>query len=234
MKTGSLPLPVAAVILALAIASQADALERPVVVELFTWQGCNSCPPADRVLGELAQRPDVLALSFHVTYWDRLGWPDTFGLAAATDRQYAYARMIDRERVYTPQMVIDGRVELVGSRRSAVMAIIRLLKERPLAGPDLRLSEGELAVGPGVGRGMIWLATFDRRHDVQITRGENAGRTLAYHNVVRKLRPLARWRGEAARLSLDLDDRDDGAGMAILLQAEDGEILNALRGDTGG
>lgn len=89
----------------------------PVVVELFTSQGCSSCPPADALLGELARRDDVLALSFHVTYWDRLGWPDTFGLAASTARQNDYARWMGQGRVYTPQMVIGGRLDVVGSAR---------------------------------------------------------------------------------------------------------------------
>ncbi|MDX1539888.1 MAG: DUF1223 domain-containing protein [Geminicoccaceae bacterium] len=220
---------VAGIFVFAALSSEGSALDRPVVVELFTSQGCNSCPPADRLLGELAKRPDVLALSFHVTYWDRLGWPDTFGLAAATDRQWAYARVMDRERVYTPQMVIDGRAELVGSRRPAVMEVIQLLKERQRAGPDLRRVDDLITVGSGSGGGTVWLARFERRHDVEIRRGENAGRTLAYHNVVRELRPLGRWQGEAARFPLTRDGSGSRSGLAVLLQADDGRILNALR-----
>lgn len=220
-------------VFAAAFPGSAAAGNRPVVVELFTSQGCSSCPPADRVLGELADRPDVLALSFHVTYWDRLGWPDSLGLEAATERQYGYAQAMNATRVYTPQMVVDGRVELVGSRRAEVLDIVRLLATHQGEAPDLHAVDGELRVGAGTGRGTVWLAAFDARHEVAIGRGENAGRSLPYHNVVRELRPLGVWQGEAIRLPLDrlrLGGRD---GVALLLQADDGRILNALRLDLG-
>jgi hypothetical protein len=112
----------------------------PVVVELFTSQGCNSCPPADRLLGELAKRDDVLPLGFHVTYWDRLGWPDTFGLAGSTERQESYAAWLGLDRLYTPQMVIGGRIDVVGGSRARVLEAIELLRGGATPGPTLTVT----------------------------------------------------------------------------------------------
>ena len=105
-----------------------------MVVELFTSQGCNSCPPADALLGELTRQADILPLSFHVTYWDRLGWPDTFGLQASTDRQEAYARSLGLSGLYTPQMVVGGRIDVVGSQRLRVLEAIELLRSASAVG----------------------------------------------------------------------------------------------------
>src|SRR6202163_2652786 len=116
----------AALLLGLAVAATPAAADpRPVVVELFTSQGCSSCPPADALLGELAQRGDVLALGFHISYWDGLGWKDPSSRQSSTDRQRAYARLLGRGQVYTPQMVVEGRSEMVGSDRGAVLAALR-------------------------------------------------------------------------------------------------------------
>ena len=117
----------------------------PVVVELFTSQGCNSCPPADRLLGELAGRDDVLPLSWHVTYWDRLGWPDTFGLQDSTRRQEVYADRLGLDRLYTPQMVIGGRIDVVGSARGRVLEAIGLLRSHGEPGPQQLIRFGSKA-----------------------------------------------------------------------------------------
>ena len=236
MKDHVTPLQAAAIVFAAALLSdapRATAEPAPVVVELFTSQGCNSCPPADRLLGELARRDDVLPLSFHVTYWDRLGWPDTFGLERSTQRQGRYADWLGLDRVYTPQMVIGGRIDVVGSARGRVLEAISLLQRHARPGPQLTIVGDRLAVSGGEhGAAAIWLVAFDEQHDVAIERGENRGRTLRYHHVVRELNWLGEWHGRPLEVALPLaalsaDGRD---GAAILVQQlSDGAILAAAR-----
>jgi hypothetical protein len=203
----------------------------PVVVELFTSQGCNSCPSADVVLAELTKRSDVLPLSFHVTYWDRLGWPDTFGLTASTERQRIYARALGNDGLYTPQMVIDGRIDVVGSRRHRVLEAIDLLASSTGPGIPIAVEGDRLQLGAGnPDQATVWLFAVDEREDVTIARGENRGRTLPYHNIVREVAELGHWSGDALALTLPLDrlaaDGRDGA--AILIQRQSGgEILAA-------
>jgi hypothetical protein len=224
----------AALLLAAPATAAAADPAAPVVVELFTSQGCDSCPPADALLGELAARGDVLPLGFHVTYWDRLGWRDTLGAEAHTQRQHAYASQHGEARVYTPQMVIGGAVDAVGSDRRRVLAAIELVRERiaPVAlavegaGDAARL---RLPAGAGDGEATVWLVAFDRAHDVAIARGENAGRTVRYHNVVRDFEKLGIWTGgEPLDLPLSLG-RLAAAGRdaaAVLVQrARDGVIV---------
>ena len=225
----------AAAALLLAAPAVAAAPAAPVVVELFTSQGCDSCPPADALLGELAARDDVLPLGFHVTYWDRLGWRDTLGAEAHTRRQHAYAAQHGGARVYTPQMVIGGAVDAVGSDRRRVLAAIELVRERiaPVAldvegtGDAARLRLP--AAGAGGGEATVWLVGFDRARDVAIGRGENAGRTIRYHNVVREFEKLGVWTG-GGPLDLPLPlGRLAAAGRdaaAVLVQrARDGVIV---------
>jgi hypothetical protein len=236
MKHPVTPLVAAAGLFAAAFFWRADAsaaAPAAVVVELFTSQGCSSCPPADQLLGELARRDDVLPLSFHVTYWDRLGWPDTFGLEDATRRQERYAGWLGLSRVYTPQMVIGGRIDVVGSARGRVLDAIALLRDHAPAGPELTVAANRLSIGPGEqADAAIWLVAFDDHHDVAIARGENRGRTLRYHHVVRALTRVADWHGRAVALELPLAalgaaGRD---GAAVLVQRlSDGVILAAAR-----
>ena len=205
----------------------------PVVVELFTSQGCSSCPPADVVLGELARRDDVLPLSFHVTYWDRLGWPDSFGLAASTERQKAYADSLGRSGLYTPQMVVGGRLDVVGSHRRRVLEAIGLLQSHAEPGPAIAIANGELTLAAGdQGECSLWLIGFDHAHDVAIGRGENRGRRLRYHNVVREIVDLGTWNGGALALPLPLErfvaERRDGAALLVQRQS-DGAIIGARR-----
>ena len=203
----------------------------PVVVELFTSQGCHSCPPADRLLGELAARDDVLPLSFHVTYWDRLGWPDTFGLEGSTRRQEVYADWLRLDRLYTPQMVVGGRIDVVGSARERVLDGIELLRSHDEAGPELTVAGERLSVSAGAQDDpVIWLMAFEDHHDVAIERGENRGRTLRYHHVVRELTELGSWHGKALAIELPLARLHAAgrAGAAILVQrSSDGAILTA-------
>jgi hypothetical protein len=205
----------------------------PIVVELFTSQGCSSCPPADALLGRLAEQGDILPLAFHVTYWDRLGWPDTLGLEEGTARQEFYARTLGLGRLYTPQMVVDGRVDVVGSDEARVRRALDLIAGHREKGPIVEVKDGRLSVGPGAApEAVVWLAAYDRRHEIVIERGENRGRTLAYHQAVRELIELGRWRGEALELALPLERlvREGRDGAAILVQRQaDGAILGAAR-----
>jgi hypothetical protein len=207
----------------------------PIVVELFTSQGCSSCPAADKVLGELKGRPDVLPLSFHITYWDRLGWPDTFGLEASTERQRTYADMLDQGGLYTPQMVIGGRVDVVGSQRRRVREAIALLATHPQPGLAIAIEDSLLKLGAGPSdEATIWLFAIDRAHDVWIQRGENRGRVVRYHNVVREVTKLGYWSGEALELALPLqrlagEGRDSAA--VVVQRPHTGEILAASQID---
>ena len=236
--------PLAAAMLAIAAASftPAHAGDRalepasvppPIVVELFTSQGCSSCPPADVVLGELKGRPDILPLSFHVTYWDRLGWPDTFGLEESTDRQRAYVDLLGKDALYTPQMVIGGQVDVVGSQRGRVREAIDLLATRREPGLPIAVEESVLRLGAGpADDAMIWLFGVDHEHKVWIHRGENRGRVIRYHNVVREVTSLGRWSGEAVELALPLkrlaaEGRDSAA--VVVQRPHTGDILAASR-----
>ena len=207
----------------------------PVLVELFTSQGCSSCPPADALLGELAQRPDVIALAFHIDYWDYIGWKDPFASPDFTKRQRGYAGALGLRSVYTPQMVIDGRADAVGSHRNRVEELIRqasfvpkltLTLEPAAAGKaKLNLPEARLE-RPAT----IWLAIYDREERTAVKRGENAGRELSEYNIVRALQKVGSWDGGAQSLELDLSEAiADGMGGAILIQSADqGPIIGAL------
>ena len=211
----------------------AGPVKRPVVVELFTSQGCYSCPPADEYLGVLAKRPGLLALSFHVDYWNYLGWRDPYSSAEASQRQQTYAYAMRRRSVYTPQMVVDGKLQGIGSYTGIIDGMIRIRQE---AGDD--------AVAVSIGGGMqektltaalkgdggrtgdcaVWLVYFDKRHTTEIPRGENAGKTLTYYNVVREFRRVADYRG--ADLVIDLPGTGSKGArydqVAVIVQKPDG------------
>lgn len=201
---------------------------RPILVELFTSQGCNSCPPADALLGELSRRPDLLALAFHVDYWDRLGWRDPFSSAEATRRQRDYARRLGEAQIYTPELVVDGRAALVGSDRQAVTAA--LAAARPTAPISIEADgPGAVRIGAGTGKGEVLLARYIRRAETRVASGENGGRTLVEYNVVRSLERLGEWDGRPISLTARLAGTDGtGAdGIAVFIQASDGRILGA-------
>jgi len=206
------------------------AAERPTLVELFTSEGCSSCPPADALLAELADRPDVLALSFHVDYWDRLGWKDPFSSPDATRRQHGYADLFGLATVYTPQIVVDGRWQAVGSDRGEVAhalgAARRNRDEVPVA---LTVENGRarIALGPG-GDGasaVLLLIGFDRRHVMAVKRGENGGRTLSHVDVVRSIEEVAQ--ADAGTRDFEVPIRLPCNRVAAILQAKDGRILGA-------
>ena len=212
----------------------ASAGERPVVIELFTSQGCSSCPPANAFLNEMSKgRADVLPLAFHVTYWDRLGWKDPFSLEAATVRQDRYGHRFG-DGSYTPEMVVNGSVGLVGSHRSEVNAAIERAKRDQNASADVSVDKvGEnvaIRIGSGNGNGKVLLIGFDREHTTKIGRGENGGRTLAESNVVRSIRPVGEWSGKP----LQIDERfPEGQDVAVVIESSDGRIVGAARLSSG-
>ncbi len=225
-----------AALLLLLAGSSVAAAERPLVVELFTSEGCSSCPPADALLAELATRPGVLALSFHVDYWDRLGWKDPFSSAAATARQRNYARLLGSGTVYTPQIVIGGHWSGVGSDRSAVDQAIAAARRLPAAVPvALALDHGRARITIGTAGkaagGSVVLIGFDRRHVDAVTGGENDGRTLAHVDVVRGIAEVGRFDGKGGMIEASVSWHADR--LAVLVAAEDGRILGAAVAEAG-
>ncbi len=208
----------------------AMAAQRPIVVELFTSEGCSSCPPADRYLTQLArQRHDILPLAFHVTYWNRLGWADPFSMEAATERQAQYgARFGDGS--YTPEMVIEGTRGLVGSDRDRADEEIGIAGRQAHTAASIDLSQQNgrvlIRIGAGSGTANIILIGFDPEHTTAVGRGENSGRTLVESNIVRSIRSVGRWNGAA--LSLE-ESAPAGQETAVLLEEPGGKIVGAAR-----
>jgi hypothetical protein len=202
-------------------AATANASSRPAVVELFTSQGCSSCPPADTYIGELSQRRDVLALAFHVDYWDDLGWRDRFGLPDAVQRQRTYATVLRLSSVYTPQVVIDGQHNFVGSD---VKSIDRALTgNRDGVAVALSVRDGEVVVELDPSRqgapSEVLLVAYLRTAVSPIGRGENAGRTLKEFNIVRDFHSLGRWAGQKQQYHLRVDSLPrDSTDVAVLVQ----------------
>jgi hypothetical protein len=216
-----------AVCLAPALARAAD---RPVVVELFTSQGCSSCPPANAYLNELAhERADVLPLAFHVTYWDRLGWKDPFSLEAATERQDVYGHRFG-DGSYTPEIVVDGASSHVGSSRREVGSAIEQAKRQSQTAASVSITQDGsqllIEVGAGKGNARLLLIGFDHEHQTAIRRGENSGRTLEEANVVRSIRKIGDWQGAALRVN---ETFPEGQEVAVVLEAPDGRIVGAAR-----
>lgn len=220
------------VILALIAPGAAMAAEtRPVVVELFTSQGCSSCPPADAFLGELVKRADVIALGFHITYWDGAQWRDPLSLREATERQGAYDRRLTGGQVYTPQMVIDGTEDAVGSDRSAVLAALAQAHPAALASVSFAADHKSVAIGAGNASdgapsgAEVLLARYVLTRSTQVKGGENAGRAATDFNGVTALTTLGHWDGKTE--SFQIQPPGDGEGIAVLVQAPDGRILGA-------
>ncbi|WP_084603488.1 DUF1223 domain-containing protein [Devosia enhydra] len=205
------------------------------VVELFTSQGCSSCPPADAMLSTLGERPEIIALAYHVDYWDYIGWPDTFGQKAHSDRQRAYAESWGSTRIYTPQMVVNGREGVVASRKGEVEAA---LGKASLSVPVTMIeASGMLHVDieerPGAPEGVIWLVTFKARESVEIERGENSGKRMDYTHIVTGRQLLGMWEPETGtHLKLPLAEvlgaRADGA--AVLVQSEENGLPGSILG----
>lgn len=200
----------------------AGAEPRPVVVELFTSQGCSSCPPAEAYLGQLSARPGVIALAFHVGYWDDLGWRDRFALAQSVTRQESYARNLHRSSVYTPQLVLDGRSDAVSPDGAAVAKAVSEQAE----GVPVRISLRENQVVVDVGgytqtaKSDVLLVAYLRHAASAVGRGENAGRTLEEFNIVRGILRLGTWRGEPrSYYVMGSELPDDATDVAVLIQS---------------
>jgi hypothetical protein len=216
------------------MAGAAVAAPRPVVVELFTSQGCSDCPPADSLLRHVqATDPDVLALDLHVTYWDSFAWTDPFSLRSATRLQDYYATLRHDSAVYTPQAVVDGKAQFVGSDREAMTEAIEWAKarinENGVVPVSVAASGGRISVHVGAakrsaGAAAIWLFGFDPEHTTRIAGGENGGATLTEVNVVRSLAKLGTWRGRVFAQDLAAPP---GMKFAVVLQRADGAILGA-------
>ncbi len=204
-------------------AALANDAAHPTVVELYQSQGCSSCPPAIANINAVAERPDVLALTFAVTYWDELGWKDTFARPEFTQRQWAFAQAAGRGGVATPQTIINGRVVTNGGDRNALLAAIRAA-DRGAGGPAITASGNRVLVGPGSAKrpATIWLVRYDPRVvNVPIRAGENGGRTIAHRNVVRSMSSLGEWNGRKFALRLP-STTDRRLRSAILVQSGTG------------
>jgi hypothetical protein len=206
-----------------------SASQPAVVVELFTSQGCSSCPPADAYLGELAQRPDVLALALHVDYWDYIGWSDPFAEKFATKRQRAYASRLNLRYVYTPQMVVNGTTEGVGSERDTIAALIRAAEQQKAPRPHIalaRTADGKIAIhidgGATAAPATVEIVGFDREDTTPVLRGENEGRTLKDYQVARTWTQIGTWGGAPLDLSVPGQSVRGNGGIAVLLQQDGG------------
>jgi hypothetical protein len=197
----------------------------PTVVELFQSQGCSSCPPANANLNAVADRPDILALSFAVTYWDNLGWKDTFASQQFTDRQWDYAHGLGHDNVFTPQVVINGARDTVGAKSSEFNAAVA--SGGAPQGPAITATAQSISIGAGEGKADVWLVRYDPRiQQVPIKAGENTGRTLPHKNIVRELKRLGEWRGTEVSYALP-PAADPALRTAILVQKPKGGAIIA-------
>ena len=210
------------------------AADGPVVVELYTSQGCSSCPPADKILGEIAERDDVIALALHVDYWDYIGWKDSFANPAHTKRQRAYAQAAGSRTIYTPQMIVGGRDHLVGNKP---MKLAKLIDEHAKAADPVtvrlvrngdRVAIEARPAGRVPSDMVVQLVVYTPKATVDIRRGENAGRTLAYHNIVRDWVEVGAWDGKGVfQATVRVPS---GSRAAVLVQkAGAGPILGAAK-----
>ena len=215
------------------LVAQPAQAEPRAVIELFTSQGCSSCPPADKLIAEYARDPSVIALSLAVDYWDYLGWKDTLALSGHTNRQRAYAKARGDREVYTPQVVVDGAVHALGSDKSAIERAIRQTREQqsPLTLPvAISVSGDSVTVNvPGAKddkgqerQAEVWLCPVTRSVPVSVARGENSGHTLTYTNVVRRWIKLGDWSGKSETYQVPLKDVQNGEIDAAVVIVQSG------------
>lgn len=205
------------------------------VLELFTSQGCSSCPEADALLTELSARPDIIPLAYHVDYWDYTGWSDTFGAAANTERQEAYAAAWSSNRIYTPQLVVNGSMDVVGSRRDEIEGAIASaqLSLPVMLGWEDGMLTVDIAGRAGLDTAMVWLVTYLDAAQVMVERGENQGQTLTYTHIVTGRQLLGVWEpGAGAQLRLPMDQVLNGEsnGAVVLVQAEHNGLPGPILG----
>ena len=211
--------------------AQSSSPRGPAVVELYTSQGCSSCPPADALLGELSRMPNVLALAFHVDYWDSIGWADKFALPTARERQRRYVETLRLSSAFTPQVVVDGRSSFVGSDRPRILAATaEPLNTIPII---VEVVRGEVTVTvperPEQGRYDVDLIAYLPQAATNVGRGENSGRTLKEFNVVRQFRSLGVWNGQESVFHAPMDSfPGDATRIAVLLQrTQQGPIIGS-------
>jgi hypothetical protein len=204
------------------------AAEPRAVIELFTSQGCSSCPPADKVIGELAKDPSVIALSMPIDYWDYLGWKDTLADARFSARQKAYSRMRGDRDVYTPQVVVNGEAHVIGSDLAGIERAIDVTRESDgvmsvpvsmkLSGKQITVSVAAANIASAASYGEVWICSISKAVPISIGRGENRGREVTYHNVVRNVLKVGDWNGSAATWTVPLENiSHDGIDAAAVI-----------------
>jgi hypothetical protein len=216
----------------IAIIRPAEAAEPRAVVELFTSQGCSSCPPADKIIGELAKDPSVIALSMPIDYWDYLGWKDTLADARFSARQKAYSQVRGDRDVYTPQVVVNGSAHLIGSDRAGIESAIGNTQKADdvmsvpvtmtIAGKQITVSVAASAKGPAAAHGEIWICSVSKAIPISIGRGENRGRELTYYNVVRNLLKVGDWNGNSGSWTVPLENISREGVDAAVVYVQDG------------
>ncbi len=215
----------------IAIVTPAHADPR-AVIELFTSQGCSSCPPADKILGELAKDPSIVALSLPIDYWDYLGWKDTLADARFSARQKAYSQVRGDREVYTPQVVVNGRMHVIGSDRAGIENAIALTKKAggvmsvpvtvTLAGKEINVRVADSVNGPAAIHGEVWIGSISKAIPIAIGRGENSGREITYHNVVRDLLKVGDWNGSSGTWTVPLENISRDGVDAAVVYVQDG------------
>jgi len=202
------------------------------VVELFTSQGCSSCPTADRIIGELAKDPSVIALSLPIDYWDYLGWKDTLADSRFSARQKAYSQMRGEREVYTPQVVVNGSAHVIGSDRARIESAIEDTKKADgvmsvpismaLAGKQINISVAASGKGAAMAHGEVWICSISKAVPIAIGRGENRGREITYHNVVRNLLKVGDWNGSSGSWTVPLENISREGVDAAVVFVQDG------------
>jgi hypothetical protein len=202
------------------------------VVELFTSQGCSSCPPADKIIGELAKDPSIIALSMPIDYWDYLGWKDTLADSRFSARQKAYSRMRGDRDVYTPQAVVNGSVHVIGSDRAGIEGAIGDTRKTDgvmsvpvsmtLAGKQISVSVGASGEAASEAHGEVWLCSISKAVPISIGRGENSGHEVTYYNVVRNLLKIGDWNGGSGNWTVPLESISREGVDAAVVYVQDG------------